>query len=73
MFRILQKVLLVIVKVMISESFQPGKNFILLVLLGLIMVVEGKVGAYTTVRLNRLNLYSYVVLYVTLVIELVFS
>ena len=65
--------LLVAVKVMISENFQPGKNFVLLVILGLIMIIEGKVGAFITTRLNRLNLFSFVVLYVTLVIELIFS
>ena len=72
-FREFQKVLLVGVKVMVSEDFQPGKNFILLVLLGLLMIIEGKAAVFLTTRLNRINLFSFVVLYVTLVIELIFS
>ena len=58
---------------MISENFQPGKNFVLLVLLGLIMIVEVKAAPFLTIRLNRVNLFCYVVMYVTLVIELTFS
>lgn len=72
-FREFQKVVLVGVKVMLSENFQPGKNFILLVILGLLMLIEGMVGAFITPKLNKLNLFSFVVLYVTLVVELIFS
>ena len=60
------------VKVLVSESFQPEKNFTLLVMLGMVMVVEGRVSPFVTERLNRLNIFSLVVLYVTLVLELVF-
>lgn len=60
--------MLVAVKVLVSENFQPGKNFVLLVFLGLLMIIEGKVAAFTTDKLNKLNLYSFVVLYVTLVV-----
>ena len=57
---------------MISEKFEPGKNFVVLVDLGMIMVVEGKVGAFKTLKLNQLNVVSLLVVYFTLVIELVF-
>ena len=72
-FRELQKICLVAVKVLISERFQPGKNFTLLVMLGLLILVEGKVGPFLTERLNRLNLFSFAVVYLTVVIELIFS
>ena len=72
-FKELQKVSLVAVKVMVSEGFQPGKNFVLLVILGLLILIEGKVAPFVTEQLNRFNLFSFAVLYVTLVIELIFS
>ena len=61
------------VKVMVSERFQPGKNFILLVMLGMMILIEGRVAPFLTQRLNRFNLFSFTALYVTLVIELVFT
>ena len=59
--------------VKVSESFQPGKNFVLLVILGILILVEGRVAPFMTERLNRLNMLSFAVLYVTLVVELAFS